>query len=82
MQRIIDEIAADSAAHCLYDTNLLRRPGPAYCRCCGTILTTAYHEERLYSVACTTCRTVTLVKASDPGHAARKVGAPLQPREG
>ncbi len=82
MQRIIDEISADNAAHRLYDTNLLRRPGPAYCRCCGTILTTAYHEERLYSVTCTTCKMVTLVKACNPGDAARKVGTPHPPREG
>ncbi len=68
---------ADKAAHVIYDSLLLRRPRAAYCRRCGETLQTAYHEERLYSVWCPKCETVTLVKAGDPEKAARIVGTPL-----
>lgn len=72
----------DRAAHGLYSLRLIRRPAPAYCRRCGTTLETAYHEERLYSVACPDCKTVTLVKARDPAGAAQIVGEPMPQREG
>lgn len=72
----------DRAAHGLYSLRLLRRPAAAYCRRCGTTLETAYHEERLYSVACPDCKTVTLVKARNPTAAARIVGEPMPRREG
>lgn len=72
----------DRAAHGLYSLRLLRRPTAAYCRRCGTTLETAYHEERLYSVACQDCKTVTLVKAANPTAAARIVGEPMPQREG
>ncbi|MBR5889130.1 MAG: hypothetical protein IKY92_03720 [Akkermansia sp.] len=68
----------DRAAHGLYSLRLIRRPAPAYCRRCGRILETAYHEDRLYSVACTDCKTVTLVKARNPAAAAQIVGNPAE----
>lgn len=71
----------DRAAHGLYDVPLLRRPRRAYCRRCGTTLETAYHEDRLYSVQCRECETITLVKAGNPYDAALKVGEPMAPAE-
>lgn len=68
----------DRAAHGLYSLRLIRRPAPAYCRRCGRILETAYHEDRLYSVACPDCKTVTLVKAKNPAAAAQIVGNPAE----
>ena len=67
----------DACAHAIYEGKLRRRPASAYCRHCGTHLETAYHEERLYSVACSECKTVTLVKARNPDEAARIVGEPM-----
>ena len=66
----------DRAAHGLYSLRLIRRPAPAYCRRCGRILETAYHEDRLYSVACPDSKAVTLVKARNPAAAAQIVGNP------
>jgi DNA-directed RNA polymerase subunit RPC12/RpoP len=64
----------DRAAHGLYSLRLIRKHAPAHCRRCGTTLETAYHEDRLYSVACPDCKTVTLVKARNPAAAAQIVG--------
>ncbi len=72
----------DKAAHGLYDAILARYHMPAYCRRCGTMLVAAYHEERLYSVQCRDCETVTLVKAASSVAAARIVGEPMPQREG
>lgn len=63
IQRIVDEIATDNAAHCLYQKIITRRNYGSYCPCCGTPLQTAYHEERLYSVRCEVCDIVSLVTA-------------------
>ena len=71
----------DRAAHGLYSLRLIRRPQRAYCRRCGTTLETAYHEERLYSVYCPDCKTVTLVKAENPAVAAKIVGEPMPPMQ-
>ena len=72
---------ADKAAHRLYDEAVLRRDRHAVCHRCGTLLATAYHEERLYSVGCGKCETITLVKARDPYEAARKVGIEARPAD-
>ena len=74
-------LSSDAHAHAVFGDNLLRRRASAYCRRCGTDLETAYHEERLYSVACPDCKTVTLVKASNPDEAARIVGEPIPCKE-
>lgn len=81
MEREKGATAADKAAHRLFDAGTPRFPAPAYCRRCGTTLETAYHEERLYSVACHACNTVTLVKECNPVAAARIVGEPMPRRE-
>ena len=67
----------DQCAHKAFVVLPYRKPAPAYCRRCGEQLKTAYHEERLYSVACSECKTVTLVKAKNPDEAARIVGEPM-----
>lgn len=77
MSREKGATTTDKAAHRLYDIRLLRCPMPAYCKRCGTALGTAYHEERLYSVRCKNCETVTLVKARNPEEAALIVGDPV-----
>jgi RNase P subunit RPR2 len=64
----------DKAAHRLYDAKLHRTPQRVACANCGHLLATAYHEERLYSVSCATCGTITLAKARNPYEAARRVG--------
>lgn len=67
----------DKCAHKTHSTPIQRHPAPAYCRRCGETLRVAYHEERLYSVRCPDCETVTLVKAGNPTDAARIVGEPM-----
>lgn len=65
----------DKAAHRVYDTTLPNRQKfPILCPRCGMELSVAYHEERLYSVQCGKCRTVTLVKSGNPYTAAMRVG--------
>ena len=74
MERVKGATQADQAAHRLYDARFRRRKIPASCRICGTILGYEYHEERLYSMTCESCRTVTLVKADTLMEAAMAVG--------
>lgn len=81
MARVKGASTVDQAAHRLFDDVVLRRDRRAVCRKCGTELATAYHEERLYSVACGKCETLTLVKARDPYAAAAKVGIVARPAE-
>ncbi len=64
----------DAAAHKIFKALPPRRASGSICPHCGEVLQTAYHEERLYSVKCVRCQTVTLVKARNPGEAASKVG--------
>ncbi len=74
--------AADKAAHRLFDTKLPNRQSfPVICTRCNRELNVAYHEERLYSVECSGCETVTLVKARSPYEAAEKVGIIARPAE-
>lgn len=56
------------------DANYFTLPIKIKCRNCGTRLKVYYAEERLYSVKCGYCETITLVKASCPAEAARYVG--------
>lgn len=44
------------------------------CKKCGEWLYVCYHEDRIYSVTCTRCNTVTLVRARNPDEAAAIVG--------
>lgn len=81
MQRIIDEIRTDDAAHCLTEKNITRRNYGGRCPRCGAELETAYHEDRLYSVKCPRCETVTIVKARNPYEAEEKVGIVARPAE-
>lgn len=81
MARVKGATTADKAAHRFFAAGIPRFTAPAYCRRCGTTLETAYHEERLYSVACHACNTVTLVKECNPVAAARIVGEPMPRRE-
>lgn len=74
MARVKGASAADQAAHRIYDEIVLPRNHGGLCGLCGAELITAYHEERLYSVRCKKCHTVTLVKACDPYEAEKKVG--------
>lgn len=70
---------ADKAAHLLFDVACGALNGTGgrnyghHCPRCGTILLTAYHEERLYSVHCPTCCVVSLVKARNPTAAEAQV---------
>lgn len=76
MARAKGATKTDQAAHRLYDSTVPFNQGTNYggkCRRCGTKLLTAYHEERLYSVRCTTSETVTLVKADNPYGAEEQV---------
>jgi hypothetical protein len=70
----------DRAAHEVFNSAPTLRKSCAYCRHCGTTLEWAYHEERLYSIVCQECGTITLVKACDLTAAALKVGLQL-PRD-
>ena len=67
-------MSPDKAARRIYEAKLHRTPQRVVCPNCGTLLATAYHEERLYSVRCSHCETITLVKARNPYEAARRVG--------
>lgn len=77
MARTKGATRADQAAHLLYDSTVPFNTGATNyggkCSRCGTKLMTAYHEEQLYSVRCTTCETVTLVKACNPFGAEEQV---------
>lgn len=67
----------DKAAHWLFDVTCTYDTGSRNhgntCPRCGTMLLTAYHEERLYSVHCPACSVVSLVKASNPASAEAQV---------
>lgn len=51
------------------------------CRNCGTRLKVYYAENRLYSVKCGYCETLTLVKANNPTEAMRYVGEYAERKE-
>ena len=78
MSREKGATTTDKAAHRVFDAfleNRLNGTNNGYrCRLCGTSLETAYHEERLYSVFCPVCDTVTLIKAGSPGRAEQRLG--------
>lgn len=74
MARVKGATEYDQIAHRLYDAHFLRRKAPATCRSCGAVLGFEYHEERLYSLKCETCGTVTLVNAASLLEAAMTVG--------
>ena len=42
------------------------------CRTCGNNVTVAYHENKLYSVHCSNCKWVHLLRAKNPDEAAEK----------
>lgn len=71
----------DRCAHKIFSALPPRRASGAICPHCGTQLAVAYHEERLYSVECCNCKTITLVKARNPYEAAEKVGIVARPAE-
>lgn len=79
MGRVKGATVYDQAAHRLFDASFRRVSCPAACRNCGTVLGIEYHEERLYSLKCETCGTVTLVKARSPLEAAMTVGEIVLP---
>ena len=81
MARVKGASIADQAAHRIYDEIVIPRNHGGLCVRCGAELITAYHEERLYSVRCKKCETVTLVKARDPYEAEEKVGIFARPAE-
>lgn len=68
----------DALAHFFHDTcmtaNYPFKKTGLLCIICRHPLTYAYHEERLYSVHCKTCDTITLTTAADPGMAAKIAG--------
>lgn len=78
MERKKGATITDQYAHVCFDRiefcNVPTNNQGHYCRQCGTKLQTMYHEERLYSVHCPVCETVTLVKAGSPGAAEGMVG--------
>lgn len=74
--------STDKAAHQLYDNAVLQQERRAVCQRCGSYLGTTYHEERLYSIGCMKCETITLVKARTPYEAAKKVGVTPRPVKG
>lgn len=82
MGKVKGATRTDKAAHwlfdvaCTYDTG--SRNHGHRCPRSGTALLTAYHEERLYSVHCTACSIVSLVKASNPAAAEAQVGGQIQ----
>lgn len=75
----------DKAAHRLFDKitayHLTAYTAGHRCRHCGAQLETMYHEERLYSVTCPVCETITLVKANNLPSAERQVGTAQQTPE-
>lgn len=81
MARIKGASIADQAAHRIYDEIVLPSNHGGLCARCGGKLITAYHEERLYSVRCKKCETLTLTKAGDPYKAEEKVSAAARPAE-
>lgn len=78
MAKIKGATITDQYAHVCFDRiefcNVPTNNQGHYCRICGTQLQTMYHEERLYSVHCPVCETVTLVKAGSHGKAEGMVG--------
>lgn len=77
----------DQQAHSLFDGLLKiaeestpRNSSGEYCKNCGNELTVAYHEDRLYSVHCWRCRTVTMLTARDQRQAAESITAGSFPR--
>ena len=77
----------DQQAHSLFDGLLKiaeestpRNSSGVYCENCGNELTVAYHEDRLYSVHCWRCRTVTMLTARDQQQAAKSVSTGSIPR--
>lgn len=74
MARVKGATITDQAAHHLFDAEGYRMAYPVICPRCNRELEVEYHEERLYSVACPGCETITLAKARSPYEAAEKVG--------
>ena len=72
--KIPGALVIDKMAHEVYIKPIQINKQPARCLRCGSPLHTAYHEERLYSVRCLYCKTVTLVKEQNPVQAALKIG--------
>lgn len=66
----------DEVFHAILDADVLYRNTPADIRCrhCGNRLKAYYCEARLYSIKCSHCKSITLVKASSPDKAASYVG--------
>lgn len=72
--------STDKAAHQFFYAactfNIGGRNHGHRCPRCNATLLTAYHEERLYSVYCPACSTVSLVTAGSPYNAEQQVGLP------
>lgn len=77
MGKVSGGTRTDKAAHWLFDVACACKLGGrnygGRCPDCGTMLLTAYHESRLYSVYCPTCNAVTLVKSGNPYDAEAQV---------
>jgi ribosomal protein S27AE len=71
-------LRSDKTMHKAYNTALARRYYGATCPRCGGLLGVAYHEDRLYSVKCEKCETLTLVEARNPCDAQHKAGGVRQ----
>ena len=74
MARAIEKGATyiDKLCHKFYDEQKGHGKKSDYvCRICGGPLETYYCEDRLYLVRCADCGTLALVKAANPGDAAR-----------
>lgn len=61
-------------AHSRADMVHFAHDGFVSCYRCGGFLDAYYCENRTYAVRCKLCKTITLVKAGNPGEAVRRVG--------
>lgn len=70
----LDELAELTFSKCLLIAHCpnCRQLSGSKCNRCGNNVTVAYHENRLYSVHCAKCETVTLLRAYNPYYAAEK----------
>lgn len=72
----------DNKFHEVFDSGVCYAPAAdVRCHNCGTRLKVYYAENRLYSVKCGYCETLTLVKANNPTEAMRYVGEYAERKE-
>lgn len=72
----------DKQIHAIFNAWTMYKKFPCWadvrCKACGTPLKYYYAEDCLYLIKCDYCEVVTMIKASNPIHAAELVGEAVE----